>query len=117
MDRKPAMRIHTPPQMRRVAHVLPHMIVSTIVFIVALLAVLWFRSVLQAAPYRQTIVIAGIPTHILSVNAAKSNVTLIDIPEDTVISAVKGMAITGALTHNTRWHRYPSWDTCDRKPK
>ncbi|MEK7533434.1 MAG: LytR C-terminal domain-containing protein [Patescibacteria group bacterium] len=90
MDRKPAMRIHTPPQMRRVAHVLPHMIVSTIVFIVALLAVLWFRAVLQAAPYRQTIVIAGSPTHILSVNAAKSNVTLIDIPEDTVISAVKG---------------------------
>ena len=84
------MRNHTPPQMRRVFRVLPHMIVSTFVLVVAALAVLWLRAVLVVAPYRQTIVIAGSPTHILSVNAAKSNVTLIDIPEDTVISAVQG---------------------------
>ncbi len=90
MTRVPAMKSRTQPQIRRTARVMPHAVIGVFVLIVAVLAVLWLRRMSQAAPYRQTIIIAGNPAHILSINAAKTNVTLIDIPEDTVISAVKG---------------------------
>lgn len=90
MDRTPAMRSHTPSHMRRAARVMPHMIVGAVFLCVVALLVLWLRAVVSAAPYRQTIVIAGSPTHVLSLDAARTHVTLIDIPEDTVVSAVKG---------------------------
>lgn len=90
MNHNPAMRSRTPPQMRRASRLVPHLAVGTFVFILVAFSLIWLTFVLRAVPFRQTIVIAGNPTHILSVNAAKTQVTLIDIPEDTVISAVKG---------------------------
>lgn len=90
MDRTPAMRSHTSPQMRRAARVMPHMIIGAFVLCGVGLAVLWLRAILSTTPYRQTIVIAGSPTHVFSLNAARTKVILMDIPEDTVVTAVKG---------------------------
>ncbi len=84
------MRNRTPPQMRRAGRLVPKLMIGAFSFVIVVLAVLWLRVVSQSAPYRQTIVIAGNPTHILSLNAAKTGIILIDVPEETVISAVKG---------------------------
>ncbi len=86
----PAMRNRTPPQMRRASRFVPKVLIGAFSFAIVVLAVLWLRVAFAAAPYRQTIVIAGNPAHILSLNASKTGIILIDVPEETVISAVKG---------------------------
>lgn len=85
-----ATRNHRPPQMRKVARIMPKVIVGCIVFVIVALVILCLQATFKKTPYRQSMVIAGNPAHILSLNASRTALTIIDLPEDTVVSAVNG---------------------------
>lgn len=58
---------------------------------VLIIAVAWFfYSVSRSQVYRQSFVIVGHPTHVVSWDADKRSVTIMDIPTDVVIKATSG---------------------------
>lgn len=84
------MRSHTAVHTRRAHRAVPTVVGIGIAVILAISIFIFFRLLVAPFPYRQSLVIAGSPTHILSINAAKNSIILIDVPEDTVISATQG---------------------------
>lgn len=84
------MRSHTAVNTRRAHRAIPTVVGIGLAVTLVILGFIFFRLLVAPFPYRQSLVIAGNPTHILSINAAKNGITLIDVPEDTVISATHG---------------------------
>lgn len=75
---------------RRASRLLPRIIGGGVALVIILLFGVLSRAIFRPSSFRQTVVIAGNPAHILSLNASRTQIILMDIPEDTVIAAVKG---------------------------
>ncbi len=48
------------------------------------------QGIVRTAPYRQSVVIVGDPVRVVSWNALKSQITILDIPQDVTIDATSG---------------------------
>jgi len=49
-----------------------------------------FRLVVSGSPFRQTVVVVGSPTHVISFDAKMRSITAVDVPDDALISAAMG---------------------------
>lgn len=75
---------------RKGKRVLPH-IISMMFVVVAFGAVFFIvQQTMRPAPYRQSLVIAGNPARVVSWNAAKNQVTILDVPQEVMIDATGG---------------------------
>jgi hypothetical protein len=84
------MRSHSAAHTRRAHRAIPAFVGIGFIAVCIICSVIFLRLFVQPFPYRQSLVIAGNPTHIISINAAKNNIIVVDVPEDTVISATHG---------------------------
>lgn len=75
---------------RKGKRVLPHVISTVFVFVVFGVALVFVQHAMRPAPYRQSFVIAGNPARVVSWNAAKNQVTMLDVPEEVMIDATGG---------------------------
>lgn len=65
-------------------------LVWIVVLSIVVIATLIVRSIVQENPYRTSMVVAGNPVHVVSFDSQRNHAVIIDIPEDTVISATRG---------------------------
>jgi hypothetical protein len=75
---------------RRTRRVLTHVLPLFILGILVAVLLLFVRSALSPAPFREAIVIAGDPVHIISFDTRAKKVTALDLSSDTVIPGALG---------------------------
>lgn len=81
---------HSSTYQRMGTKALPSILGSIGVGVCIVAAAWFFRSITRPAMYRQSIVLFGHPTHVVSWDADKRSVTIMDIPADVVITATGG---------------------------
>lgn len=66
---------------------------TAIVLVILFFLIIGIRSLTLPTPYRQTIVVAGNPTRIVSWNATLDGITVIDVPQNVTIQAAQGYGV------------------------
>lgn len=80
---------------RKGKRVLPHIIATALVIFLIGLVFFLLQHALRPTPYRETVVVVGNPTRVVSWNAAKTQVTLVEVPQEVVIDATGGYGSYG----------------------
>lgn len=75
---------------RKRTRLLPAMVASVIVILLICFVWFGFRLASAPAPYRQSTILVGEKVHIVSWDAARSHVVLVDIPSSVVIEGTRG---------------------------
>ncbi len=83
------MKRHTSPSVRRSLRVLPQVAIAGAVLLLAVFTFLFFKTTFRLPLYRESLLLTGDPTRIISVHADGA-VTIATIPQDTLIRAVEG---------------------------
>lgn len=92
MKKTPAMYKRTKMRM------MPYIAWSIFGIFLVVLVFFVVRSVVSPFPYRINIVVVGNPIHIVSWNAKKDKITLLDLPADVSINAIHGYGVYSAAS-------------------